>query len=98
MAGTSKELPVVRFVRSFSSTSGCWNWQIFYRHWSQIKAGFVLMPGLQSQEGNRSPGLYSSKYGTCFAVYNTRVWQLFYVDMVDRHGLLSDSHSGKCPF
>ena len=22
------------------------------------------MPGLQSQEGNRSPGLYSSKYGT----------------------------------
>ena len=36
---------------------------MFYRHRSQLKAGFVLRPGLQSQEGNRSLGFYLSIYG-----------------------------------
>ena len=29
-------------------------------------AGLILTPGLQSQEGNRSSGLYLSKYGILF--------------------------------
>ena len=39
----------------------------FHKRQSRIKAGLVLTPGLQSQEGIRSPGsgLYSSKYVTC---------------------------------
>ena len=35
-----------------------------------LVAGLVLTPGLQSQEGNRNPGLYSSKYGI-WLMYNT---------------------------
>jgi hypothetical protein len=35
---------------------------------SRLDAGLVLKPGLESQEGNRSPGLYSRiyMYGTYF--------------------------------
>ena len=42
--------PVVRFVCSFSSNSGCWYWQLFYRQRIRIKAGVVLTLDLQSQE------------------------------------------------
>jgi hypothetical protein len=31
---------------------------------SHLDAGLVLKPGLESQEGNRSPGFYSRIYGT----------------------------------
>ena len=30
--------------------------------WSQLKACIVFMSSLQSQEGTRSPGFYSSEY------------------------------------
>ena len=76
MAETFKETEVCT-----ASSSGCWYWQIFYRRRSQIKAGLVLILGLQSQEGNSSPGLYSSKYGKWITVeppntHNMGKWRM----------------------
>ena len=85
-----KILPVVRLVLSFSCNFGCWCWQIFYRHLSQIKACLVLKLDLQSQEGIRSLGLYSSKYG---------IWSVIWLKCTENGqwlNVISDSDGGTC--
>ena len=39
-----------------------WMCKQFYKLWPCLKAGVVLMLGLQSPEENKSSGLYSRKY------------------------------------
>ena len=50
-----------------------------------MKAGLILTPDLQSQEGNRSPGLYSSKYG----IMTTLLKNNFSVKAVEQLEVLS---------
>ena len=36
---------------------------IYYKCRPRLNAGLILMPGQNSWEGNKRPGLYSMKYG-----------------------------------
>ena len=60
---------------------------------SRIKAGLILRLGLQSQEGNRSPDLYSSKYGTLGSLTNRRFSQLKYEGRKFSAAILANCHT-----